>query len=85
MQVLKVYILSPWVPHFYLLWVSKSEGLHRNWLRVCTPFQGSLYPTHLHAVLEGGQGLGLVVLGESSAQAAVPFISLSTGAAEVWG
>lgn len=42
---------------------------------------GAGRPAHLHAVLEGGQRLGLVVLGQGPAHAAVPLIPLCAGAA----
>lgn len=47
--------------------------------------RGPRAPTHLHAVVEGSQGLRLVVLGEGSAQTAVPLIPLCTGAVGVNG
>lgn len=54
------------------------DGRRCSTLRV---HRGPGRPAHLHAVLEGGQRLGLVVLGEGPAHAAVPLVPLRTGAA----
>lgn len=43
--------------------------------------RGPCPPTHLHAMVECSQRLGLVVLREGSAQTAIPLVPLCTGAA----
>lgn len=37
-------------------------------------------PTHLHTVVEGSQGLSLVILRKGSAQTVVPLVPLGAGA-----
>ena len=57
-------------------WCPGGRRCPSSWAR-----GGAGRPAHLHAVLEGGQRLGFVVLGQGPAHAAVPLVPLCAGAA----